>query len=112
MVTAGARGLRENTLIVCTTDHGRPPMELLDEIDLESASTQAAFADWRSSVSVDDPRRPALRKICPASRGAEDGDFDIETATLLLSNETLFQQSLGTASYQVAWSATENGKPE
>jgi carboxyl-terminal processing protease len=90
---------------VCTSDHARPPKELLNTIKPGSATTHAAFADWRSSVSIADPRRPALRKLCPPSTKEVDGDFDVETATLLLSNRTLFQQALGASSSQVAWSA-------
>jgi carboxyl-terminal processing protease len=90
---------------VCTSDHARPPKELVNTIKPGRATTHAAFADWRSSVSIADPRRPALRKLCPPSTKDVDGDFDVETAILLLSNRTLFQQALGAASSQVAWSA-------
>jgi len=91
---------------ICTSDHAQPPVKLLDAIDPDHPSTQAAFADWRSSVSIADPRRPALRKLCPPSAERDDDNFDIETATLLLSNRTLFQQALGVSSSQVAWSAS------
>ncbi|MCP4330088.1 MAG: S41 family peptidase [Alphaproteobacteria bacterium] len=87
---------------ICTSDHSRPPATLIDSFDEDSDSVQSIFADWRSSVSISDPHRADLRKICPPYADDDDVDFDLDAATLLLSNKVLFQEAIVTSSSQLA----------
>jgi carboxyl-terminal processing protease len=87
---------------VCTSHHGKSPSSFLQAIKTTNPSTPSALADWRSSVTISDSRRPELRKICPADDEKDDTDFDLQVAKLLLKNKPLFEQELLGSSSQIA----------